>query len=188
MNVERVMRHIEVEAIAQDTLDFLKIPSETGEEAAGCRFFANLLQREGFEPTFDEAAPNRPNIYARIGGARPNGGRSLLLNGHIDTIPIGVSTPAGREGDWLVGRGAEDMKSGLVAMVHGASALRKAGREVAGDLWLTGVVGHEVGKEGPRRLIEHLRSGRIRPDAILICEGPPAAWVSSLGTTIFTLT
>ena len=115
----------------------------------------------------------------------------LLFNGHTDTIPIGSSRPPARDGDWIIGRGAEDMKGGLVAMVHAASALRKAGVELAGDLWLTGVIGHEtpVGKkEGPKRLIQHLRDSTIRADAVVIVEGPCALWTASLGSTIFRVT
>jgi acetylornithine deacetylase/succinyl-diaminopimelate desuccinylase-like protein len=83
------------------------------------------------------------------------------------------------------------MKGGLVAMVHAASALRKAGVPLSGDLWVTGVIGHEDPngkKEGPRRLIQHLRSGKIHTDAIIIGEGPCAIWRASLGFTLFTVT
>ena len=83
------------------------------------------------------------------------------------------------------------MKGGLVAMVHAASALRKARVELAGDLWLTGVIGHETPagkKEGPRRLIRHLREQTIQADAIVIVEGPCALWIASLGSTIFHIT
>jgi acetylornithine deacetylase len=113
-----------------------------------------------------------------------------MLNGHVDTIPIGKSWPPARDGDWIRGRGAEDMKGGLGAMVHAIRAIERAGLRLRGDLWLTGVVGHEtpVGKkEGPRRLIQQMRAGRVRPDAILIVEGPAAIWSASLGSAIFTL-
>jgi acetylornithine deacetylase/succinyl-diaminopimelate desuccinylase-like protein len=83
------------------------------------------------------------------------------------------------------------MKGGLVAMVHAASALRRAGIQLAGDLWLTGVVGHETPagkKEGPKRLIRHLRDSIIRADAVVIVEGPCALWTASLGSTIFRVT
>lgn len=185
---QQVLAQIEAEAIARDTLEFIRVKSETGAEGEGSRFLAHLLAREGFAPELDEVEPDRPNVYARIPGAAPAAGRALLLNGHTDTIPIGNSTPPGRDGEWIVGRGAEDMKGGMVAMVHAAAALRKAGVRLAGDLWLTGVIGHETGtgkKEGPRRLIRLLRAGEIRTDAILIVEGPRAIWAASLGSTVF---
>jgi acetylornithine deacetylase/succinyl-diaminopimelate desuccinylase-like protein len=56
---------------------------------------------------------------------------------------------------------------------------------------LTGVIGHETPagkKEGPRRLIRHLRDQAIQADAIVIVEGPCALWIASLGSTIFHIT
>jgi succinyl-diaminopimelate desuccinylase len=193
MQVQKVLNQIDSEALARDVLEFVKVQSETGREGAGSRCFADLLRRSGFEPVLDEVGPGRPNVYAVVRGQ--GGGPSLLLNGHTDTIPAGGCDPPERRGDWVIGRGAEDMKGGMAAMVHAAAALRRAGVRLAGDLWLTGVVGHEAPagkKEGPRRLIEHLRSGGRqagpRADAILIAEGPDAIWAASLGSTIWNVT
>ncbi|MGV3723765.1 MAG: M20 family peptidase, partial [Actinomycetota bacterium] len=110
-----VLNLLDAEAIARDTLEFLRVKSETGAEGDGSRFLAELMRREGFDVTLDEVEPGRPNVYARLLGEAGGGGRSLLFNGHTDTIPIGRSTPPARDGDWVVGRGAEDMKGGLVA-------------------------------------------------------------------------
>lgn len=190
MKPEEIVRHIDAETIARDTLDFVNVRSETGTEGPGSHFLAALLRREGFEVALDAVEPNRPNVYAVVKGAGRQNAPVLLFNGHTDTIPVGDSSPPARDGDWIVGRGTEDMKGGLVAMVHAASALRKAGVQLNGDLWLTGVVGHEAPrgkKEGPRRLIEHLRSGRIRADAVVIVEGPCAIWSASLGMAMFTI-
>jgi acetylornithine deacetylase/succinyl-diaminopimelate desuccinylase-like protein len=183
-----VVETIDAEALARDTLAFVETTSETGDEGPGSAFLAQLLEREGFAVEEDAFLEGRPNIYARVAGT--GGGRCLAFNGHTDTIPVGACHAPGRDGDWILGRGTEDMKGGLVAMVHGAAALRRAGIDLAGDLWLTGVVGHEtpVGrKEGPKRLIEHLRSGRIPAEAIVIVEGPCAVWAASLGSAMFTV-
>lgn len=191
---ERILEHLDAEQIARDTLDFIRVKSETGAEGEGSLFLAELLRREGFEPEIDRFLAGRPNVYAVLfGSGKSSVGerRNLLFNGHTDTIPIGVSTPPAREGEWVVGRGAEDMKGGLVAMVHAASAIRKTGVTLGGDVWLTGVVGHEtpVGKkEGPKRLIELLNQGEIPADAIVIVEGPSAIWSASLGSTVFAIT
>ena len=186
-----VLRHIDAEAIAQDTLDFVSVKSETGQEGEGSLFLADLLRREGFDVAVEDVEPGRPNVYVRIEGCDRHRGRTLLFNGHTDTIPLGACHAPGRDGDFILGRGTEDMKGGLVAMVHAAASLRRAGIELAGDLWLTGVVGHEapVGKkEGPNRLIERLTGGDIEADAIVIVEGPCAIWTASLGATIFNIT
>lgn len=185
---ERVLAHIDREALAEDCLAYVATPSETGDEAAGSAFLAEMFRTRGWEVEEDHAAPGRPNVLTRIAGT--GGGPTLLVNGHVDTIPIGKSWPARRDGEWIWGRGGEDMKAGLVAMVHAAHALQRAGVRLNGDLWLSGVVGHEtpVGKkEGPLRLIEVIKAGGIRPDAILIAEGPCAIWRASLGSAIFHL-
>ncbi|PWE32592.1 acetylornithine deacetylase [Maritimibacter sp. 55A14] len=74
------------------------------------------------------------------------GGRSLILNGHIDVVPPGPAehwtTPAfapRREGDWLYGRGAGDMKAGLVANLFALDALRRLGVQPAGRVHLQSV-------------------------------------------------
>ena len=189
MDLESVFRNIHADALAIDLLSFVEVRSETGSDGPGSEFLGALLRREGFDVELDPVEDGRPNVYARIHGARA-AAPSLLINGHTDTIPVGQCDPAGRQGDYIAGRGSEDMKGGLVAMVHAASALRKAGVRLSGDLWLTGVVDHEtpVGKKrGPRLLIDRMRN-RIHPDAVLIAEGPPAIWSASLGSTIFTVT
>ncbi len=193
MDIARVFDYIDPKAIAQDTLDFVKVKSETGQEQEGSLFFADLLRREGFEVTLDEVEPGRSNVYALLKGHssqaldRP----SLMFNGHVDTIPVGRCASPAADGDWVIGRGTEDMKGGLVSMTHAVSALRKAGLRLAGDLWITGVIGHEAPagkKEGPKRLIQHLRDGKMRAGAIIIVEGPCAIWAASLGSTIFNVT
>lgn len=184
-------QYLDREALAEDLLAFVRVRSETGDEGAGSEFLAELMRREGFDVSVDPVEPGRPNVYARIPGAASGSAPSLLFNGHTDTIPVGVSDPPAREGDWVIGRGTEDMKGGLVAMVHAASALRRAGITLRGDLWLTGVVGHEtpVGKkEGPLHLIRRLREGAIRADAIVIVEGPCAIWAASVGSAVFSIT
>ena len=102
MSAETVLRHIDAEAIARDTLAFVEVKSETGQEGPGSAFLAELLKREGFDVHLDEVEPGRPNVYCRIEGAGGSA-RSLLFNGHTDTIPIGNSRSPARDGEWIVG-------------------------------------------------------------------------------------
>lgn len=193
METNRILDCIDSDALTQDALDFLKVKSETRQERDGTLFLADLLRREGFEPILDDVEPGRANVYSLLKGAGSGfagRGSSLLFNGHLDTVAVGNCQPPAIQDGWLIGRGAEDMKGGLISMVHAVSALRKAGAPMAGDLWFTAVIGHEDPKgrkEGPRRLIHHLRTGKIKADAIIIGEGPCAIWNASLGMTIFTV-
>lgn len=87
--------------------------------------------------------------------ARDEGGRSLILNGHIDVVPPAAEDlwthppfEAVREGDWLYGRGAGDMKAGLVAMTGAVRALARAGYSPAAPLQLQSVVEEECTGHG----------------------------------------
>lgn len=93
--------------------------------------------------------PERPNLVAVLEGA--GGGRSLILNGHVDTVPpvrretwamADPWTPERRDG-MLFGLGATDMKGGVTAAWLAVRALREAGVTLAGDLLVQCVVGEE---------------------------------------------
>jgi len=192
MIAQRVFEEINPDAIARDVLEFVSVNSETGRDGEGSVFFADLLRREGFDVSLDSTSGGS-NVYSLVKGVNHGafGGRSLLFNGHVDTIPIGDCVSPGLRDGWVTGRGTEDMKGGLVSIVHAASALRKAGLELEGDLWLTGVVDHESPegtKAGPKRLIECVLQGKVNVDAIIIAEGPCAIWRASLGSAIYTFT
>jgi acetylornithine deacetylase len=91
----------------------------------------------------------RPNLAARRKGA--GGGRSLVLSGHIDTVPRGTQDwtrdPFGGEidGNRLYGRGSNDMKAGVATNLFAAEAIEELGLELAGDLIFETVVDEEFG-------------------------------------------
>ena len=101
---------------------------------------------------------NRPNMVGRFQGT--GGGRSLILNGHIDTVtvepsqswhfdPFGAEIVEGR----MVGRGTSDMKGGLVAAVVALQCLREAGVKLRGDVILQSVVNEEHAGNGTLDLV-----------------------------------
>lgn len=97
---------------------------------------------------------NRPNVTAVWKAAAP-GGHSLILNGHIDVVPVSSPelwshAPWGGEieGDWLYGRGAADMKGGIVAMLLAIQAIRSAGIELAGNVTIQSVIEEEATGNG----------------------------------------
>ncbi|TPG60434.1 ArgE/DapE family deacylase [Roseomonas nepalensis] len=116
--------------------------------------------------------------------ARGAGGRSLILQGHIDVVPEGPSEmwthpPYGgvvRDG-WLYGRGANDMKAGVSAMIFAMDAIRDAGLRPAGDVHVQTVTEEE--STGNGALATLLRG--YRADACLIPE-PTAGTITRAHT------
>ncbi|MDX1415395.1 MAG: ArgE/DapE family deacylase [Candidatus Promineifilaceae bacterium] len=125
--------------------------TNAGEDAIA-RTIASILEDIGLDVRLQEVALDRPNVIGILKGT--GGGRSLMLNGHMDTVGVeGMAEPfsaAVRDGK-LYGRGAQDMKGSLAAMIGSAKALRNAGTKLAGDLLLAFVVDEEslsIGTEG----------------------------------------
>ncbi|MGR4932649.1 M20 family metallopeptidase [Bradyrhizobium sp. CAR08] len=128
-----------------------------------------------------DVLPDRPNVIGQIAGSEE---RSLLLCGHIDTVPIGERSawtvdPFGgqiRDGK-LYGRGAVDMKSGVAAAIGAVRGIRAAGIELQGRIAIHSVVDEETGGFGA---IDAVKRGHLAKAAIItepswgeiqVCEG-----------------
>ncbi|MCX6622208.1 MAG: M20/M25/M40 family metallo-hydrolase [Acidobacteria bacterium] len=172
--------------------ELVRRPSENkapeGSERACQDYAAGVLSAAGLEPDVYELSEvpgleahplyfagrnyqGRPNLGARRRGA--GGGRSLVLSGHIDTVPAGTQPwtrdPFGgsREGDRLYGRGSNDMKGGDATNLFVAEALAELGIELKGDLIFETVVDEEFGG------VNGTLAGRLRgyvADAAIISE------------------
>jgi acetylornithine deacetylase/succinyl-diaminopimelate desuccinylase-like protein len=186
--MEELLERVDTEWIASRTEELVRVHSVTMAEVEVCRMYEQMMRDVGLTVDVREVTPGRNNLYARIPG---NGtGPALMLNGHLDTIPIGHCPACSRDGNRIYGRGTTDMKGGMAAALGAIKALAEAGVELAGDLWLTAVVGHEepeAQKDGPLALIEDCNSGRVGGDRILIVEGRDALWVMSMGSMVFTI-
>ena len=183
------LEKIDGDWIADLTEEMVKIPSVTLEETEICAFYERQLVDLGLEVDVREVTPGRPNLYARVRGI--GDGPTLMLNGHLDTIPNQTNQKCYRDGDLLYGRGTTDMKGGMAAVLGAARALIESGTTLAGDLWLTAVVGHEepeAEKDGPKALIDDINDGRIAADRIVIVEGDDELWVMSMGSMVFNIT
>ena len=108
--MEKLLAAIDREWVAERTRELVDIYSVTMAEAEVCRAYHDMMRELGLEVDVREVTPGRNNLYARIAG-RGNG-PALMLNGHLDTIPVGSCPPARREGNRVYGRGATDMKGG----------------------------------------------------------------------------
>jgi len=96
---------------------------------------------------------DRPNVIAKLPGA--GGGRSLILNGHIDVVTIGERAkwkhdPWGAkiEDGKIFARGATDMKGGIAAMMKAMEAIIKSGIKLRGDIMVQSVVNEEHAGNG----------------------------------------
>ena len=129
-------------------------------EAEISAYVADALASLGLGVTEYEVQPGRKNVAGVLGGK--GGGSSLLLNAHLDTVGVDgmVIDPFGaeiRDGK-LYGRGAQDMKGSLAAMIGAAKALVDAGIKLAGDLLFTGVADEEYNSIGMDDLVKHLHA------------------------------
>jgi formylaminopyrimidine deformylase len=132
-------------------------------------------------PTIDlfEVEPERTNLVATFEGE--GGGRSLIFNGHIDTVPVGNfddwkwGNPfSGKiENGRIYGRGACDMKGGLCAQAMAVRAIVNAGFRLKGNLLFESVVGEETMSHdlGTTAVIDR----GYRADGAIVSEpsGPP---------------
>jgi acetylornithine deacetylase len=99
------------------------VPGAPG-EAAVADVAAHALRAGGLDVVFQEAAPGRPNVIGVLDGRES--GPAIMLCGHLDTVGVeGMTDPFTPrvDGGRLYGRGAQDMKGGVAAMIAAAVAL-----------------------------------------------------------------
>ena len=135
-------------------------------EAAVAERIAAELRAGGIDIELTDAAPGRPNVVGVIEGRTR--GRTLMLCGHMDTVGGGGMTapfdPLERDGR-LYGRGSQDMKSGVAAMVDAAVALARRGGLASGRLVVAAVADEEHASAGA----ELLAAGQ-RADGAVVTE------------------
>src|SRR3954452_13727049 len=148
--------------------------ADCGLEPVDVPLDAEALRAHPHHSPFSWRVEGKRSVVATLGGS--GGGRSLILNGHVDVVPpahaeLWSSPPfePRREGDWLYGRGAGDMKAGLVAMTGAARALGRAGIRLAGDLQLQSVVEEECTGNGTLQCLIDAHTG----DACVLTEPHP---------------
>jgi len=115
---------------------------------------AKIRQHPGYSPSI-VSYDGRTNVVGIHEPRGPVQGRSLILNGHIDVVPIGHEKlwthPPFQphvEGDRLYGRGAMDMKAGLIVNAMALQALQRAGYEPAAKVYLQSVIEEECTGNG----------------------------------------
>ncbi|HMB23603.1 MAG TPA: M20/M25/M40 family metallo-hydrolase, partial [Anaerolineales bacterium] len=139
------------------------VPGAPG-EAEIARYIAGWLEDAGLDVQLVESAAGRPNVVGIARGT--GGGRTLLFNGHMDTVGVAGMPDAHQpriEGGRLYGRGAYDMKGGLAACMLAIAEARK--QHLRGDVIFTGVVDEEYASLGTFDLAK-----RFHADAAIVAE------------------
>ena len=152
------------ELVAIDSVNPSLVHGGAGESRIAA-FIAEYLQRLGLDVHVQEAAPGRSNVIGVLESGAP--GPSLMFCGHIDTVGVeGMQSPfepVTRDGR-LYGRGAQDMKGGVAAMIDAARAARERGFH-RGRLIIAAVVDEEYASLGADTLVHEWRA-----DAAIVTE------------------
>src|SRR5206468_1882921 len=150
--------------VAINSINPTLVPGAPG-EAAVAGAIAVEMKRIGLDIAIDEVAPGRPNVVGVLEGAKH--GPTLMLCGHTDTVGVAGMpdpfTPIERAGR-LYGRGAQDMKGGVAAMIDAARIVAAGGLR-AGRLVIAAVVDEEHSSIGADALVK-----RWRADAAVVTE------------------
>src|SRR6266542_5553994 len=122
------------------------VPGSPGEGEIA-HYIADWLKLNDLEVELVESVSGRPNV---VGVARgTGGGKTLLLNGHMDTVGVAgmpdAHQPAIKNGR-LYGRGSYDMKGGVAACMLAIAEARK--QRLRGDVIFTGVIDEEYASAG----------------------------------------
>lgn len=137
--------------VAIDSVNPSLVAGAAGEAAIAARIAAELREI-GLDVEIQHVRPGRPNVVGVLEGREP--GRALMFCGHTDTVSVeGMERPfdpVERDGE-LHGRGAQDMKGGVAAMIGAARAL--AGRLERGRLIVAAVVDEEYASLGAEALV-----------------------------------
>jgi acetylornithine deacetylase len=169
----------------------LRRRSVTGHEAGAQRWLSEQMRAIGLDVDLwpiDVAAlrqhPAFPGMEVERAGRPAMGlvgswqgsagtGKRLIFNGHIDVVPEGDHAnwshdPWGAEqdGDFIYGRGACDMKGGLIAALYAIKAIKDSGVPLPGSLMIQSVIGEEDGGLGTFATLLRGHKG----DAAIICE------------------
>ena len=145
------------ELVAIDSVNPSLVPGAAGERAIAS-LLAEHMTRLGLDVHVRDVAPGRPNVVGVIEGRAP--GRSLMFCGHVDTVGVaGMDAPFDpriRDGR-LYGRGAQDMKGGVAAMVDAARLVAARGLD-RGRLIVAAVVDEEYESIGADALAAEWRA------------------------------
>ena len=156
----------------------IKFPSITPIDAGIMKFLAKKLTTIGFKCTIlefkDKNSKSVKNLYARLGKSQPN----FMFAGHLDVVPPGnlkdwtvkPFSPAIKK-NYLIGRGANDMKSAIASWVVAVSNFVSNNKKIEGSISLL-ITGDEEGIaiNGTKKVVDYLKKKKEKIDFCLVGE------------------
>jgi LysW-gamma-L-lysine carboxypeptidase len=150
------------------------IRSLSRQEGEAARWLAERMQRAGYDRAYVDEAGNAVGEIGRVDAAQ-----TLVLLGHIDTVPgnIPVRIETTDSGDWLYGRGSVDAKGPLATFVTAAARVG-ASWAAASDLRVVvvGAVEEEAATSKGARAIAARFDGVREPIPLACVIGEPSHW------------
>ena len=174
----KVLALIDENQVIRWTQELVRIPSvyrpEQGEaEEPAARWVEARFKEIGLETCFEVVAPGRPNVIGLWRGAE--GGKRLMFEGHTDVVTEGDAGQwtyppfeARIVGGKMYGRGANDMKGGLVAALCAVKAIVASGVKLGGDILIGAACDEEGHMIGIKHFVEQGWAEGV--DAAIICE------------------
>ena len=158
--------------------DLIRFPSVTPKDAGAIKFLSKKLRRLGFNCKIlefkDKKSKPIKNLYARIGKQRPN----LCYAGHTDVVPpgnvkdwtINPFKPSIKK-NYLIGRGANDMKSSIACFVAAVSKFLQKNRKFNGSISFL-ITGDEEGYaiNGTKKVVDYLKKKKEKIDFCIVGE------------------
>jgi acetylornithine deacetylase len=148
--VEDALEHVTQDAVADLLAEMIDIPSPVGSEKALADYLLDRFRAAGLRTRLQEVEPGRFNVYGVLEGA--GAGATLMYAGHLDSayggdeegirdLGAGYQPKAWRDGEWIHGLGAYNMKGGHASAIMAVEALARSKARLSGDLIIAGVVG-----------------------------------------------
>src|SRR4051812_21826075 len=170
------MRDEELRALAEagrdEMIEFarrlIRTPSLPGYEGAVAGLVAEEMRRLGYDKVWRDRAGNVVGLMQATPGAAEEVGRpkrSIMFNTHMDHVDVGdeskwpyppYSATVADGAIW--GRGASDLKGPLACQVHAIAALKRLGKPLPNDCYVSAVVQEEVGGLGAIELAETVQT------------------------------
>ena len=158
--------------------DLIRFPSVTPIDAGAINYLSKKLKELGFNCKIlefkDKKNPAVKNLYARIGNKQPN----LCYAGHTDVVPPGdiknwtvnPFKPVVKK-NYLIGRGANDMKSSIACFLAAVSNFLKNNKKINGSISFL-ITGDEEGQaiNGTKKVVDYLIKEKEKIDFCIVGE------------------